>query len=136
MTSTTFLMLALLIAACVPMLNIFLTWYYLRGARLAPTWSGVLPLAHAVESGQANAPQSRSEDAFSNEGGRVAFQPATGVSDASGLHAEMQSRMKDLAIGFNGHQYTYAGYRYDRLEDAVRYAEIVLSRSTLGSTVA
>ena len=41
---------------------------------------------------------------------------------------ELQRRLAKLAIGFDGRQYTYADYRYDRLDDAVRYAELMLQR--------
>lgn len=46
-------------------------------------------------------------------------------ADAARLHA--------LAVGFDGRQYTFGGYRYDRLEDAVAYAELLRSRSRLGA---
>jgi hypothetical protein len=41
--------------------------------------------------------------------------------------------LRALAVGFNGRQYTFGGYRYDRLEDAVAYAELLRSRSRLGA---
>jgi len=36
--------------------------------------------------------------------------------------------MRDLAIDFNGRQYTYAGYRYDKLSDALHHAQLVRVR--------
>lgn len=51
----------------------------------------------------------------------------------SDIPPEMQSRMKELAIGFEGRQYTFSGYRYDRLSDAINYAELSRSRDSLPS---
>lgn len=52
--------------------------------------------------------------------------PPTWVPATSGAE-DQQSRVDLLhqGIGFNGRQYTFAGYRYDRLEDAKRQAMMV-----------
>lgn len=58
-------------------------------------------------------------------------QPALLMEDARAHAApdvELQRRLNELAIGFDGRQYTYASYKYDRLDDAVRYAELVRER--------
>ncbi|WP_157008301.1 hypothetical protein [Xenophilus azovorans] len=58
-------------------------------------------------------------------------QPALLMEDARAHAApdvELQRRLGELAIGFDGRQYTYASYKYDRLDDAVRYAELVRGR--------
>jgi hypothetical protein len=39
-------------------------------------------------------------------------------------------RMQDLLITFDGTQFVYNGFRYDRLTDAVAYAELMRSRPT------
>ncbi|MEI7443586.1 MAG: hypothetical protein WCK28_01750 [Burkholderiales bacterium] len=36
--------------------------------------------------------------------------------------------LRDLRIGFDGRQYRFGGYRYDRSEDAVAYARLLASR--------
>jgi hypothetical protein len=41
---------------------------------------------------------------------------------------EQERLMTSLAIRFDGRQYRYRDYRYDRLDDAVAYAELQLKR--------
>lgn len=130
MASTTFLIFAPLAAACIPLLDVIATWCFLRHSRSMPTWGGVLSRMHAALSVGGRSRQAPGENACFDESGQPSLPPVAKVSVASVPGAEeMQSRMKDLAIGFNGRQYTYAGYRHDRLDDAVRHAELIRSRS-------
>jgi len=43
---------------------------------------------------------------------------------------ERERQMAELRIGYDGLQYQYNGYRYDRLADAVAYATLMRSRPT------
>jgi len=45
------------------------------------------------------------------------------------LSGEPDRVMAELSITHDGRRYYYAGYRYDRLEDAVNYARLQRSRS-------
>ena len=55
---------------------------------------------------------------------RVAIIPSSEPAAASPPH-----EMAELCITFNGRQYGYRGYRYDRFADAVNYARLDLSRA-------
>ncbi|NRF70189.1 hypothetical protein HLB44_24585 [Aquincola sp. S2] len=57
------------------------------------------------------------EDRFTSLGGR----PSS---------ARPELAMAEFGIGYDGLQYEYHGYRYDRLEEAVAYAGLVRSRPT------
>jgi len=61
-------------------------------------------------------------DRFESEGGRSACIPPTRGGEDEATRAKL---MRDLAVGFDGRQYTYAGYRYDKLEDAIRHAKLI-----------
>lgn len=45
-----------------------------------------------------------------------------------GMADEQERLMTSLAIRFDGRQYRYRDYRYDRLDDAVAYAKLQLAR--------
>jgi hypothetical protein len=47
---------------------------------------------------------------------------------ASSASFERERQMVDFGIGYNGLNYAYDGYRYDRLADAVAYAQLMRSR--------
>ncbi|HZX32307.1 MAG TPA: hypothetical protein VFF03_13230 [Rhodocyclaceae bacterium] len=49
--------------------------------------------------------------------------------DAADLEAEERRRIIRYGIGFDGRCYRYREYRYDRLADALRYAELDSARS-------
>lgn len=66
------------------------------------------------------------EDTFASEGGR--FTPP--------FSRAVQQQMDDLSIRYSGSQYDYKGYRYDRLSDAVAYANIDRARSPRGDDAA
>jgi hypothetical protein len=57
------------------------------------------------------------EDSFTSEGG---FVPAA--------QTEREREMVDYEVSYDGVRYCYNGYRYDRLDDAVRYARLMRSR--------
>jgi hypothetical protein len=59
------------------------------------------------------------EDAFTSEGG----QP-------SSVQPELERRMAEFGIGYDGRQYEYNGYRYGRLADAIAHARLMRSRPT------
>lgn len=44
---------------------------------------------------------------------------------------DMDTRLMDLSISFDGKSYLYGGYRYDRVEDAIGYVVLVRSRALL-----
>lgn len=109
MAWTSYFMLSLLVAACIPVLNVIACWHYLR--RGAP---------HEAARGGVSIDHLRSLHA---QGAAV---PTKGDEALS-----MAARMKELAVDFDGRQYRFAGYRYDRLADAIDYAELIRSRSAL-----
>ncbi|WP_284617101.1 hypothetical protein [Aquabacterium humicola] len=57
------------------------------------------------------------EDTLTAEGGRPSALPP-------------ELTMSEFGIGFDGRQYVYNGYRYDRLADAAAYAGLIRSRPT------
>lgn len=133
MTWTTYLMLTLLIAACIPLLDVLAAWNYLRLAKsippIGPTirrWVADRPGATAAESAPAPARQFAAVVAGPEE----PFRGSPNAGTADGTRAVAQ-RLHALAIGFDGRQYTFAGYRYDRASDAIDYAELMRSRSVL-----
>jgi hypothetical protein len=133
MTWTIYLMLTLLIAACIPLLDVLATWNYLRFAKgippIDPTirrWIADRRGATAPEPAPAPARQiaavvARPEDLLRGL-------PNAGTADGTRAVAQ---RLHALAIGFDGRQYTFAGYRYDRASDAIDYAELMRSRGVL-----
>jgi len=109
MAWTSYFMLSLLVAACIPVLNVIACWHYLR--RGAPHET-----THASVS-------------IDRPGSRLAPDVAVPIQGDEAL--SMAARMKELAVDFDGRQYRFAGYRYDRLVDAIDYAELIRSRSAL-----
>lgn len=53
--------------------------------------------------------------------------PARGAAAAAG---DVERRMQDLLVSFDGAQYVYKGFRYDQLSDAMAYASLMRSRPT------
>ena len=51
-----------------------------------------------------------------------------GQASSASLRASEERQMVDFSIGYNGLNYAYNGYRYDRLADAVAYAQLMRSR--------
>lgn len=114
-----YLLHALLIAACIPVLDVIATWYYARGKRLRQeqAWDG--------EAAQAAAPAAAAPYALAD--GAQAQR-----SSSAGLPAqppELSAQAQRLGVGFNGRQFTYAGHTYDRASDAEAYATLVLNKS-------
>lgn len=58
----------------------------------------------------------------------TALQPASAF-EAADLGAEERRRIIKHGIGFDGRHYRYRDYRYDRLSDALAYAELDGARS-------
>jgi hypothetical protein len=56
--------------------------------------------------------------------------PATTLNGgpAASSSFERERDMVDFSIGYDGLHYAYNGYRYDRLADAVAYAQLMRSR--------
>jgi hypothetical protein len=59
------------------------------------------------------------QDAFTAEGAP----PSEANSD------DLERDMKELFVSFDGVQYVYDGFRYDRLSDAMAYARLMRSRA-------
>lgn len=131
MTWTTYLMLTLLIAACIPLLDVLATWNYLRLAKSIPPigltirrWVADRPGATAPES----APARQFAAVVAGPEEPLRGSPNAGTADGTSAFAQ---RLHAIAIGFDGRQYTFADYRYDRASDAIDYAELMRSRSVL-----
>lgn len=54
---------------------------------------------------------------------------ADSAFDAADLSADERRRIVKYGIGFDGRYYRYRDYRYDRLSDALNYAELDGARS-------
>lgn len=109
-----YLLHALLIAACIPVLDVVATWYYARGVRRRNKLAMDLAADRNNASAGVAAPQSG-----------MPAPPAV----LAALPADTAAHLQRLGIGFDGRQFRYAGYAYDRAADAVAYAELVLTRS-------
>ena len=51
------------------------------------------------------------------------------VKDQAAAEADERCLMAELSITRGGHCYYYDGYRYERLSDAVAYAQLVQGRT-------
>ena len=131
MTLITYLMIALLIVACIPLVNVIATWYYLRSAQGIPAFGLSFSWTRSVVLRHRPCEAIQAEDSLLNEGGRAGFEPNMPKPGRANEPLTTAARMTDLAIGFDGHQYTFAGYRYDRFSDAVDYAELIRSRRAI-----
>ena len=87
-----------------------------------------LPMDFSVTLGHSPSEAIQAEDSLFNEGGGSGFELDTPIPGQANEPLGTAVRMKDLAIGFDGHQYTFAGYRYERFSDAVDYAKLIRSR--------
>lgn len=103
-----YLLHALLIAACIPILDVIATWYYAFGVRSREA------LGRDALAGRSAAPDNAPLDA-----------PEASAPAPSDLAAQVHR----LGVGFNGRQFTFAGQAYDSAADAVAYADRVLRRS-------
>jgi len=114
MTLGTYLLIALVIAACIPVVEMIAKRLY--GRDLTLPWPQPL-IPDALPEREAAHPLVNERARAHSEQGWVTF-------DMSGMPADIQAKMKDLTIGFDGRQYTFAGYHYDRVSDAIQYAEL------------
>jgi hypothetical protein len=111
-----YLLHALLIAACIPVLDVVATGYYAYSVRRR----NALVMDDLAGEGAvpANVP---------------AYAPQAGTRLPSTVFgappADLAMQVQRLGIGFDGRQFTYAGHAYDRVTDAVAYAELVLRKS-------
>ena len=122
MTLGSYLLVALVIAACIPVVEMIRNWYFLRSDL-------GIPWPHGLVSD--TSPRTQRDEPLVREGVRTHMEKDWVKFDLSGMPAEIQEAMKRLSIGFDGRQYTLSGYRYDRLSDAINYAELIRSRSSL-----
>ena len=125
---TTYLMIALLVLACIPLLDFIATWYYLGLAKGVPVFGVAVPWADPAPRDR-DVSITQSAKSVASDGESTRLGPNWARPDLSGAPADMQSKMRDLGIGFDGRQYTFSSYRYDRLSDAINYAELTRARS-------
>lgn len=116
MELNSYLLHALLIAACIPVLDVVATGYYAfsvrrRNALAMETLAGA---GDPAVNASAHAPQAGTP------------LPATVVGAPP---SDLAMQVQRLGIGFDGRQFTYAGHAYYRVADAVAYAELVLRKS-------
>lgn len=52
---------------------------------------------------------------------------------ASAAHEEVRAHASDTAVTFDGRDYRYAGFRYERREDAIAYEALVRARARAAS---
>lgn len=107
-----YLLYALLIAACIPVLDVVATWYYARGA--------LVRQQQALEDRAALAATPSGAEPHAAADGAQALLPAS---------AQLSVQAQRLGVGFNGRQFTYAGHVYDRASDAEAYARLVMAKS-------
>lgn len=115
MTIGTYLLIALVIAACIPVVEMVAKRLSLRHDILVPRRHPQASDALA-ESQAAHAP--------SSQGTRVPLEHTWMKFDLSEMPADIRATMDELHIGFDGRQYTFCGYRYDRISDAIHYAQL------------
>lgn len=84
-----------------------------------------IDLAHVRQAGNDDA---IAQAAFTSEGGRL--DPR--MSERQDDQERLRDLMAELGIRDAGASYRFRGYRYDRLEDAVAYAQLVRSRTAQG----
>jgi hypothetical protein len=111
-----YLLHALLIAACIPILDVIATWYYAFGVRSREA------LGRDALAGRSAAPDNAPLDA------PEASAPAPSSAGAA-PPSDLAAQVHRLGVGFNGRQFTFAGQAYDSAADAVAYADRVLRRS-------
>lgn len=111
-----YLLHALLIAACIPVLDVVATGYYAFGVRRK------YGLDKGVVAGRDEAPKPVPPEA------PLASVPAPS-SPFAALLSGLAAQVHRLGVGFDGRQFTYAGNTYDRAADAVDYADRVLRKS-------
>lgn len=111
-----YLLHALLIAACIPILDVIATWYYAFGVRSRKA------LGRDALAGRSAAPDNAPLDA------PQANAPAPSSAGAA-PPSDLAAQVHRLGVGFNGRQFTFAGQAYDSAADAVAYADRVLRRS-------
>jgi len=69
------------------------------------------------------------EDAFTSEGGYVVREPGLEARQTDAAADERARLMSELSIHHDGRHYIFAIFRYERLADAVGYAQLMRSRS-------
>ncbi|WP_139237659.1 hypothetical protein [Variovorax sp. OV329] len=118
-----YLTIALAIAASIPVIEMIANWCS-RRFRPTPSWS------------RSAAPErlhmDQKERSQVKERVRTGGEPSWTKLDLSSMPRETQAQMTELAIGFDGRQYTYCSYRYDRLSDAINYVQLMRSRGAPG----
>lgn len=111
-----YLLHALLLAACIPVLDVIATWYY----------------AHSVRrrNNLATDPPAVQSDALVDTGMRAPPARTPKLPHVfAAPSADVAAHLQCLGIGFDGRQFRYAGYAYDRATDAIAYAELMLKKS-------
>lgn len=58
-------------------------------------------------------------------------EPVASLVQPSLSESAMAARLRDLSITFDGRDYRYQGYRYERRDDAIAYAVLVHARTVL-----
>lgn len=58
-------------------------------------------------------------------------EPVASVVQPSIPESAMAARLRDLSITFDGRDYRYQGYRYERRDDAIAYAVLVHAKTLL-----
>ena len=124
-----YFMIALLIVACTPLMYVIGNWAYLRFAKGIPAFGLTIPWTRSTQSDRHPPETTHADQLVVNERVRVRWEP--NWTTPPDIPAEMQARMKELAISFDGRQFNFSGYRYDQLSDAINYAELTQSRSAL-----
>jgi hypothetical protein len=116
MELNSYLLHALLIAACIPVLDVVATGYYAFSVRRRNA------LAMDDLAGKGKVPANAS--AYAPQAGTPLPSTVFGA-----LPSDLAMQVQRLGIGFDGRQFTYAGQAYDHATDAVAYAELVLRKS-------
>ncbi len=120
MNLRSYLFQALVIAACIPILDALAAWVLFRGA---DSKSRSMLMAWVGWGGAAAAPTPPQGDGAQRGPARHA------PPDTSPMAAQDRDQcMARWNIAFDGRQFVYAGYRYDQLADAMAYAELMHGR--------
>ena len=69
------------------------------------------------------------EDAFTSEGGYLAYKREPDAMPIDTVTDERTRLMAELSIHYDGRHYIFEEYRYDRLSEAVSYARLAQARA-------
>lgn len=115
MELNSYLLYALLVAACIPVLDVVATWFFAFGIR-----------RRDERADDALAGLNEPPDATPADASQASVRPPANAYAA--LHQDLAAQVHRLGVGFDGRQFTCAGHAYDSAAEAVAYAARALRK--------